>query len=169
MKNMSHYIIVGLTVLLPFLLVWLITLLLSFNKYSHINKDTLKKDFTLKKAVGRCNTWLVATTFWMFAEYILVIIPFVTNAIVIYLSLNTETNKEFILVYSIVSSALVVFGYAINPQRHKKCYRKAYTNLDNEINKYLLSATPNDAEKEALIQAMHDGESFIDGSYDIEK
>lgn len=165
---MNTYIIVALTVLIPFLLVWLVTLLLSFNKYSRISKETLKGDYLLKKAVGRCSTWLVATTFWMLAEYILVIVPFVTNAIVIYLSLNTETNKEFILVYSIVSSALVVFGYAINPQCHKKCYRKAYAKLDNEINRYLLSKSSDNAEKEALVKAMQDGEGFIDRSYDIE-
>ena len=166
---MGNYFVVGLVVLIPFLVVWAATLFLSFNKYIHISKQRLTEDILLKKAVGRCSAWLISTTFWMLAEYLLVIVPFVTNAIVIYLSLNSAANKEFILVSSIVSSALVVFGYAINPQRHKKCYRKAYANIDNEINKYLLSSNPSRAEKESLVNAIQTGEGYIDGSYDIEK
>lgn len=168
---MGNYIGVGLVVALPFFLIWVITLLISFTNYSHISKQMRNEDVLLKKAVSLSSTWLTATTFWMLAEYLLVIIPFVTNAIVIYLSLYAEDNpnNEFILVYSIVSSALVVFGYAINPQRHKKCYRKAYTNLDSEINRYLLSPNPSTVEKAALVKAMQVGEEYIDISYDIER
>lgn len=165
---MKNYVIVSLAVLLPFLLVWVITLFLSFNKYSHISKQLLKEYCMLKKAVGRSGTWFIATTFWMLAEYIFVIVPFIANAIVIYLSLNLNDNEEFILVYSIVSLAFIVFGYAINPQRHKKCYRKAYVNLDDEINRYLSAIGSGTAQEELLIKAMHDGEKFIDGSYDVE-
>ena len=166
---MNNYTITILATISPFLMVWLTTLVLSFNKYSYVRKETLTNDYTLKKAIGRASTWLIATTFWMLAEYLLVIFPFVANSVVIYLSLNAVSNKEYILVFSIISSASIVFGYAINPQRHKKCYRKAYTHLDNEINRYLLTADADLTNQESLVEAIATGEAFIDGSYDIEK
>ena len=166
---MIDYLKVGLVIALPFFLVWVITLIISFINYRHISKQMKEKDALLKKAVGLAKTWLTAATFWTCTEYLLVIIPFIANAIVIYLSLEAVGNgkNEKILVYSIISSAFIVFGYAINPQRHKKCYRKAYTILDYEINKYLLASNPNE-EREFLVKTMQSGEKIIDISYDVE-
>lgn len=166
---MGEYLKVGLVIGLPFFLVWVITLIISFINYRHISKQMKEKDILLKKAVGLAKTWLTAATFWMCTEYLLVIIPFVANAIVIYLSLDTGCidKSEKILVYSIVSSAFIVFGYAINPQRHKKCYREAYSILDYEINKYLLASDPTE-ERESLVKTMQSGEKIIDISFDVE-
>ena len=157
-----------ISVLVPFVIVWIITLLLAFNKYSKIDKDLLRKDYVLKKAVGRSRTWLISTTFWMLAEYLFIIIPFVSNVIVIYSSVSTTNNPDSITVYSIISLSFIVFGFAIKPQNHKKCYRKAYSLMDKEINKYLVSVEGDNSDKNALIGAIKDGEGFIDLSYDIE-
>lgn len=165
---MHEYLRVGLAIVSPFFLLLVITLIISFINYRHISRHMKENDALLKKAVHLAITWLTAATFWMCTEYLFVIIPFVANAIVIYLSLDARCNgnNEKILVYSIISLAFIVFGYAINPQRHKKCYRKAYSVLDHEINKYLLSSNPNE-ERESLVKTIQSGEELIDISYDV--
>ncbi len=163
--------IIGISVVIfLFFVVWIIAIFLSLNRYNHIRKDMLAKDFLLKKAVGRSRTWLIAATLWMFTEYAFVIIPFVANAAVIYLSIEPYVCKECVLFLSIVSLSFIIFGYAINPQQHKKCYRKAYAVLDNRINLFLVSSEGTiTTDKNSLIEAIQTGENYIDGSYDISK
>lgn len=163
---MEDYIIV-LLILVAFCVVWMGALLLSFNRHSHISKEQLEKDAILKRAMGRLQAWLISTTFWMVVEYLLVIVPFVSNVVVIYLATENTVNSQAILIYSAISLSFIVFGYTINPQRHKKCYRKAYSVLDTAINNYLLTFAQNPSTEE-LVGAISAGEKYIDTSYDVE-
>ena len=165
---MGYSIFVVSSVAFLFATVWIITLILSFNKYSKIDKHLLSEDCILKKAVGRLRAWLISMTFWMVLEYLFIIIPFVSNVIVIYLSRNGFQKQNAITVFSIVSLSFIVFGYAIKPQKHKKCYRKAYSVIDKAINDYLVSLGDEKTGQNALIEAIKAGEGFIDYSYDIE-
>lgn len=165
---MGKYIILFLCVLVSFGVVWLATLILSFNRHSRVKWKQLENDTILKRALGRLNAWLIAATFWMVLEYLFVIIPFIANVIVIYLSTERYPSASLILIYSAISLSFIVFGYSINPQRHKKSYRKAYDVLDIAINNYLLSPAPDISLKETLAKAISDGERYIDASYDVE-
>ena len=153
----------------PFLLGWLFSFL-SFQKDKRRIKDELKKNSPLYRAFHRLYVWHKATVLWMIAEYLFVILPFVANVIVIYLTNvgDGNPNTEVILFYSIVSLSFVAFGYAINPQRHKKCYRKAFSSLDACINEYLSKLDDDTKNADILNKGIKEGEGFIDGACDIE-
>ena len=160
---MNTYILLLGVVVLPFIIVWLVSLAQSFSKEIRIDKHAADDNIILMRAISRHKAWLIATTFWMMIEYLFVIIPFFANVIVIYESaLSAGTDIEIILVFSIVSSAFIVFGFAINPKQHKMCYRKAYSCLDYALNEYF-SFNPNE---ELLVESIRKGEQFIDGAYD---
>lgn len=172
--NMDSYIIIHLALtatiaILPFLLGWLFSFL-SFQKDKRRIKDELKNNSPLYRAFHRLYVWHKATVLWMIAEYLFVILPFVANVIVIYLTNVGGENPQIVVIlfYSIVSLSFVAFGYAINPQRHKKCYRKAFSCLDACINEYLLDLDGDTKNTDILNKGIKDGEGFIDGSFDIE-
>lgn len=59
--------------------------------------------------------------------------------------------------------------YAINPQRHKQCYRKAYAQLDSAVNQYLTQLGNGDtavAYVDEITKALKNGEEAINLSYD---
>ena len=166
LEDMYIWVLV-LTLIGIFVFVWLFSLVITLRKrcmYQDRNKDKL----FLKNAVQRLNTWTVAATFWMIIEYLCVIIPFVANVIVIYYCYNLKENSTIVMLLSIVSLSFVVFGYAINPVRHKQSYRKAYYVLDEAINTYITeSDIDGDNERQNKVNdAIKEGEGFINNSYD---
>ena len=128
-------------------------------------KDKIASDTYLAKAYHRLGAWFTATILWTITEYLFVIVPFVSNVIVIYSTdvENLTNNTPAILVFSIISLSFIVFGFSINPQRHKKCYRRAFTYIDSCINEYLVNPNPN-----ILKKGIEGGEGFINPSSDIE-
>lgn len=164
-----HFVLTAAIAILPFLLGWFFAFL-NFQKDKRRIKEELKKNSPLYRAFHRLYVWHKATVLWMIAEYLFVILPFVANVIVIYLTNvgGANLNVEVILLYSIVSLSFVAFGYAINPQRHKKCYRKAFSCLDACINEYLSKLDDDTKNTDILNKGIKEGEGFIDGSCDIE-
>ena len=136
-----------------------------FSKDKRFIKEKLENDTELSRTYHRFYVWYKSTILWTITEYMFVIIPFISNVIVIYVT-NIDGivgNAPLLLFHSIISLSFIVFGFAINPQRHKKCYRKAFTHLDSCINEYLSNPNPD-----ILKNGLKDGEGFIDPSCDIE-
>ena len=137
-------------------------------------KDKVRKkikstnNLSLGRAFDRLSVWYKATILWTITEYFFVILPFACNVVVIYLTNTDKTDTELVLMYSIISLSFVAFGYAINPQRHKKCYRRAFCCLDNSINEYLTNFDAGNPNTTILDKGIKDGEECIDSSYDIE-
>ena len=164
-----HLLIILATVLVFFLAGWFFAYLCLRNDkmYGKI-KET--NDSALDRAYHRFAVLYKSAILWTIAEYVFVIVPFVSNVIVIYLgNTNRESiNMDLILFHSIVSLSFIVFGYAISPQRQKKCYRKAFRCLDNCINEYLLTRDVGNPDITILNKGIKKGEDFIDNSYDID-
>ena len=163
-----HLVIVLGAILFVFLLAWVFSAI-SLHKYKVRMRMKDSKDLALERAFYRFSAWYKSATFWMIAEYAFIIVPFVSNVIVIYLTnINRDPiGAETILLHSIISLSFIVFGYAINPQRHKKCYRKAFRCLDNSINEYLSALDSGNPNSAILDKGTKDGEDYIDESYDI--
>ena len=167
LNNPYHLIFLMMPAIL--ILIWCITLLTCRRRGKIYNEKGMENDVIFQNALRRLNVWLTAATFWMIVEYLCVILPFVANAIVVYLAIEADKAAE-ITVYSIISLAFVVFGYAINPQRHKQCYRKAYAQLDSAVNTYLVQFADGNVEKsyiEKITEALEHGEKEINASYDV--
>lgn len=155
-------------IILLFVIVWVVNLFVCLRNKSHY-KNVINAPL-LNLAIKRLNAWLTAATFWMIVEYIFVIIPFVANVIVVYISSDSLMSQKEILFYSIVSLSFIVLGYAVMPTRHKQGYRKAYSVLDASINKYIQQTNENTdlkALQENMISAIEEGETYIDDSYDV--
>lgn len=159
-----HLIFIVLIVTLP-LITGLLLSFMCFSKEKYFIKEKLEKDTELSRTYHRFYVWYKATILWIITEYLFVIIPFISNVVVIYLTNIKDIigNAPVILFHSIISLSFIVLGFAINPQRQKKCYRKAFTCLDSHINEYLTNPDPN-----ILKKGLKDGEKFIDSSCDIE-
>lgn len=159
--------IVLLTILV-ILFVWLVISLLSCDwKRKRYRKND---DYIFQKAVRKCNLWLIAPMFWMISEYVFTIIPFESTVIVVYLDAYKPYQNNEIILYSIISLAFIVFGFAINPKRYMRSYRNAYVKIDHSIDIYIEKSTNKDdriAQKE-LIDILHECEQIINYSYDIE-
>lgn len=167
-ENLHNSIFISVIIILIF--VWLIHLIVSLRK-KVLYREGLKENIFMKNAVERLNGWLMAATFWMIIEYMCVILPFIANVIVIYLSAMSNAKMSEILFYSIVSLSFIIFGCAINPVCHKQSYRKAYSVLDNAINDYLRELDSNESlsnEQKKINFAIANGESIIDKSYDLD-
>ena len=153
-----------LITIIPLLVGWAFSVR-CLSKENKLIKDKISNNTDFARAYHRLSVWYTSTILWTITEYIFVIVPFVSNVIVIYLTNINEAkdNAPVILIHSIISLSFIVFGFAINPQRHKKCYRRAFTHIDTCINEYLTNPDPN-----ILKMGIKDGEDFIDPSNDIE-
>ena len=60
-----------------------------------------------------------------------------------------------------LSMAIIVAMFAINPRKHAKCYRKAYVRLDHCIN--LCVNKPNRRLSKALLKGERDISESFDG------
>ena len=157
------------TIIFAFLATWYLSVL-CLHKHKARMQIKNVKDLALERAFHRFSVWYKSATLWTVAEYVFVIVPFISNVIVIYLTNINEdqTDLKVILLHSIISLSFIVFGYAINPQLHKKCYRKAFRCLDNSINEYLSALDSGNPNSAILDKGVKDGEDYIDRSYDIE-
>ena len=167
LENPYHLIFLSLPVVL--VMIWAINLFVCQRNSSIYKRADLKDDIAFQNALQRLNKWLTATTFWMIIEYLCVILPFVANSIVVYLAVDNEKTVE-ITVYSIISRAFVVFGYAIKPQLHKQCYRRAYALLDSAINEYFIQFNTDQSKNEYIVKitkALESGENEVNASYDL--
>ncbi|MBE7046455.1 MAG: hypothetical protein E7396_03465 [Ruminococcaceae bacterium] len=165
MKDIIIHLIFTLSATtLPLIAGWILSFV-CFSNDKHFIKEKLENDTELSRTYHRFYVWYKSTILWTITEYLFVIIPFISNVIVIYLSniKDIASNTPVILFHSIISLSFIVFGFAINPQRQKKCYRKAFTHLDSCINEYLSNPKPD-----ILRKGLKDGEKFIDPSCDIE-
>ena len=163
-----HLAIILGAIVFVFLLAWFFSAI-SLHKYKVKMQMKNTKDLALERAFHRFSTWYKSAILWTIAEYVFVIVPFVSNVVVIYLT-NTNGNRidaETILLHSIISLSFIVFGYALNPQRQKKCYRKAFRCLDNSINEYLSALDSSNPNSAILDKGAKEGEDYIDCSYDI--
>ena len=165
----NTYFLLFLSVPFMLIVIWVISLPLCHRSGKIYNKANIKENLVLKNAILRLNIWLAAATFWMLVEYLCVILPFLANSIVIYLSIDGVHPKE-VSIYSVISLGFVVLGYAIKPQLHKQSYRKAYVILDTVINEYyanLNSDTQNKEFYKRITEALELGENTINASYDV--
>lgn len=164
-----HLSIIFGAIVFAFLLAWFFSAI-SLHKYKVKMQMNDTKDLALERAFHRFSTWYKSAIFWTIADYAFVIVPFVSNVVVIYLTNINEypIDAETILLHSILSLSFIVFGYALNPQRQKKCYRKAFRCLDNSINEYLSALDSGNPNSAILDKGSKEGEDNIDRSYDIE-
>lgn len=166
-------VILHLTIILSTILLAFLLALLFSGMYLHMYKTKIKvkgiDDIALERAYHRFAVWYKSSILWTIAEYVFVIVPFVSNVIVVYIT-NTSADTidgEVILLHSIISLSFIIFGYAINPQRHKKCYRKAFRCLDSSISQYLSTLNSGKSSSYILDKGTKDGEDFIDETYDV--
>ncbi len=159
-----NVVFILLITIIPLLIGWALSFACVSKEKKYI-KDKIASDAYLAKAYHRLGAWFTATILWTITEYLFAIVPFVSNVIVIYFTNINEVkdNAPVILIHSIISLSFIVFGFAINPQRHKKCYRRAFTHIDACINEYLTNPDPN-----ILKKGIEGSEGFINPSSDIE-
>lgn len=144
-------------------------------RLKRFNKTNLRDDEVFQIAFRKCNLWRTVSMFWMIAEYIFVIVPFEASIIVIYILAKPTLlpcEQYEALMYSIISISVIVFSFAINPKRHMKCYRAAFTHIDESINHFLIVFQKSESNLESaqkdLVKAMSEGEKIINPSYDID-
>lgn len=165
----NTYLLIFLSVPFALIVIWCINLVICQRRGKIYDKPYLQEDLVFQNALRRLNKWLTAATFWMLVEYLCVILPFVANSIVIYLSIGEAHAKE-VSIYSVISLGFIVFGYAIKPQLHKQSYRKAYTVLDAAINEHFTkfnNDSRNDDSYRKITEALELGEKEINASYDV--
>ena len=160
-------------------LVWLIISLLSWDWRKKELKSQIpvfRDDKIFDKAFRNVNLYRTAMMFWTMAGILFVVVPSIANIITILNSWYIQERQGDIVLYSILSTALIVVAYAVKPQKHERCYRRAYTILDNAVNKYVGTAQNREVgveefkkAKNELIDAMGLAERCIDPSYDADQ
>lgn len=172
-KSYNSIFVISIVIIIA---VWLIISVMSWDwRLIRLNKIGLKDDFLFQKGFLKSNLWRTVSMFWMISEYLFTIIPFTAAVIVINLETqqNDSTINNGILSYSIISLAIIIFSFAINPRRHMRCYRKAYIRIDHVLDNYIDTfQNGNDEEKkqakDLLANAISEGEKDINSSYDID-
>ena len=140
---------------------------ISVNRILETSDEPLKKSLIFVKANKKCGIWLSMSSLWLVVEYICVLLPFELSAAVLYLeNTDAEGKHTAIIVFSVVSMALIILAYAIRPHDHVQGYRKAYVNLDYAINQYIGDDEYNES---VLIAALNRGENYINGSFFVEQ
>lgn len=126
-----------------------------------------EKDYTnthaLKLAYVMRVAWLRSTMMWMYVDYELTAVSFVSSMIVVYIMSNTmsiESYRSHIIVYSIISAVTTLINYAVSPKRQAASYRKAYMRISEAINRYN-QIRENDQKAEEVYEAIKEGEAYI--------
>jgi hypothetical protein len=117
----------------------------------------------LKLAYMMRVTWLRSSMMWMYVDYELTAVSFVSSMIVVYIMSNTmsiESYRTHIIIYSIISAVTTLINYSITPKRQAVSYRKAYMRISEAINRYN-QIRENDQKAEDVYKAIKEGESYI--------
>ena len=129
--------------------------------------DEVKDRFIFIRACHKCDTWFNASVFWLIVEYLGTILPFELSAIILYLensSVDEEKKQDAIIIFSILSMALIIMDFAIRPHEHMQSNRKAFINIDCAINTYVVDKTHNE---KILLIAMNIGENIVNSGYGV--
>lgn len=120
-----------------------------------------------EKAKQKNAEWFFMSETWLVVEYLGVILPFEFSAAVLFIEVfeKEKSNQAAILFFSILSMVLIILVYSIRPHEHMQGYRRAYVQMDNKINCYLVSASKED---EILVRGLNEGELLINGGFEIE-
>ena len=118
---------------------------------------------TIRNAQAKCRTWFNMSAFWLAVEYLGVILPFECSAIIVYLEIYANSS-EGVFTFSVISMLLIIITYAIRPHFHAIAYRKAYVTL----NKAIYNEITKNAGSAEIREAIHKGEMFINGAFDID-
>ena len=99
-----------------------------------------------KKAKQKNAEWFFMSETWLVVEYLGVILPFEFSAAVLFIEVfeKEKSNHTAILFFSILSMVFIILVYSIRPHEHMQGYRRAYVQMDNMINCYLISDSKED-------------------------
>ncbi len=134
----------------------LFTLFDDWAKRKHdVNKSALYYALKSKRLI-----WLISAMFWRMAYYICVLIAFISSVTIVYISVEESSSSTDVLIFSIITTVLVLFEFVIKPKENSVVYRQAFFQADAALNKYTYS---NDASE--IADALTKGEEIINKSY----
>lgn len=146
------------------LFIWLFVCMA--NRVEKAEKDRFKQENQVyEKAVRKSHRWFKMAVLWLIVDYLCVILPFEASAIVLCIEVFNEADRSAIVIYSILSLAMIIVAYAFHPRVHCHGYRRAYINIDHAINHYLNS--DKDTKNKQLCDDLHQSELYINTSFEI--
>ena len=125
--------------------------------------EAFQKSELFNKAVHKYNIWFLMSVLWLCVNYLGIILTFEISAIILYLEIYENNKHTAIIVFSIISMALIIFTYAIRPHVHTEGYRRASVRMDQAINQYLVEFDDN-----LLAYALSHSEIDISVGYETE-
>ena len=115
-----------------------------------------------EEAYSKMKSWFRLANVWRVIDYTLPTASFISSMIVVFSGV-VYSNRILILLFSVIAAVLTMMSFAIEPRKHMRNYRIAFSRIYSAIIQYEETNGKNRAILEnALLQA----ESMINSSYD---
>lgn len=158
--------LIGITIIIAIIVIVIISVSNRIDISQYPDIQELKNDFVFMKAVNKCDTWFSISVLWLVVEYLLAIIPIELIAAIVYIEHSEkESNRIFVILFSVLSIALIIMTNAIRPHDHTQGYRRAYVVMDHTINTFI---GKEEKDNTILIDAMNVGECYISNGFAID-
>lgn len=133
-------------------------------KYAVLNADN-KESPSIIEAKRKKSLWLFLANIWRVIDYGIAILSFGASMAVVYIETNISIyNKWIISILSISAAVLMLISFAIEPKKHIRNYRTAYTRMYSALWIYRDS---QDYDK-IIAYVLSQCEKIIDSSYDVD-
>lgn len=120
---------------------------------SCILDQDLVNDYLFTMANSKCRTWLDISTLWTMFKVLVIIMPFMSSALLLYIGLESSISKIDIIVISTVSMVFTIFSSSFDLSFHAKQYRDAFDAIRPAINDYIVNR-----DKNKLAKALNEAE-----------
>lgn len=110
--------------------------------------------------------WIASAIIWNIASIALAIISFALSVLVIIIECYFPAQTAIVVIFAAITAIFTFAILVINFKQQAPRYRLAFTGLYSALIDYYNS--PNDtSKKDAVAEAIKNGECIIDGTYDF--
>ncbi len=139
-----------------FVFTFLIALVFTLADHRSKTKHDTKKDAGYYALKSKRLIWLISSMLWRMAYYICVLISFISSVTIVYISVEVSASSTDVLIFSIITTALVLFEFVIKPKEAATAHREAFFLADKALNEYTYGDHPPDPA-----DAINKGEEII--------
>ena len=119
------------------------------------------------EAKRKLKSWFWLANIWRAIDYTIIVISFLSSMTVICSeAFNKNNNSEIVMIGSVVAATFTMLGFAIEPKKHMRGYRRAYSCL---YEKMILENESPKGKPKVICDALIEGEKIINDSYDVDK